>query len=96
MLQWFCTRILWAGCPGGSEMETNIFKKLDVLNSSSNRNYSLEYIYKVYILRLDGKIIINSYDYGEVLDFVQELLDGYFFQPSGWLGEVEEDILMIV
>jgi hypothetical protein len=96
MLQWLCTRILWAGCPGGSEMENNIFKKLDVLNASSNRIYSLEYIGKVYILRLDAREILHALDYSEILDFVQELLDGYFAHPRGWLGEVEEDILTIV
>jgi len=77
-------------------METNIFKKLDTLNICGDRSYGLEYSHKLYILRLENKVILNSFDYYEVLDFIQELLDGYFAHPHGWLTEVEEDILAIV
>jgi hypothetical protein len=76
-------------------MQTNIFYKLDTLNICGDRSYALEYNDKLYILRLEGKAILNTYNYYEVLDFIQELLDGYFAHPHGWLGEVEEDILAI-
>jgi hypothetical protein len=95
MLYWFCTHFLWAGCPGGSKMENNIFGKLDVLNTSSERIYSFEYIGKVYILRLDARDILYTFDYSEALEFIQELLDGHFFQAAGWLDEAEKNILSI-
>jgi hypothetical protein len=76
-------------------MENNIFRKLDVLNASSERIYSMEYIGKVYVLRLDARDILYTFDYSELLEFIQELLDGNFFNAAGWLDEAEKNILSI-